>query len=169
MIRRRLLVLTSLLLALAVAVPGAAVAKRGGTDRPLKGSGSGTTTGDLATGVATSEGTARFSHAGKTTYSINTTFSATGPNTFALTGTSTLVAANGDSVFSSLTGTATATGIGVGETIEFTLVFTVTGGTGRFADASGTLTAEATSETVSLVGTTFVNRDTFTARGTISY
>jgi hypothetical protein len=166
---RRLILLSSLVLTVAALSPAAALGAAKGTDRPLKGSGSGTTTGDLATGVATSNGTAYFTHSGKTTYHIDTTFTVSGPNTFNLAGTSTLVAANGDTAFSTLTGTATATGIGVGETIDFTLVFTITGGTGRFADASGTLTATATSETVSLVGTTFSNRDTFTAEGQISY
>ena len=46
---RRLFVLTSLLAALVVVAPGAAVAKKGGTDRPLKGKTSGTTTLDIAT------------------------------------------------------------------------------------------------------------------------
>jgi len=168
--RRTLLVLTSLLLALVVIVPGAAVAKRGGADRPMKGSGSGTTIGDLATGVASSEGVARFSHLGKSRYHLESTFTATGPGlTFALNGTATLIAANGDEVFSTFTGTATATGIGVGETAEFALVFTIAGGTGRFADASGTLTLANRGETVSLVGTVFTQRDTFTAEGSISY
>jgi hypothetical protein len=166
---RRLLVFTSLLLALAVVTPVSAVAKRGGTDRPLKASGSGTTTADLATGAATSQGTAHFSHLGKSTYTLDTTFTLAGPNTFALSGASAVVAANGDQVFSTFTGTGTFTGIGVGETATYTIVFTITGGTGRFADASGTLTATVDQEDVSLVGTTVGTRETFTASGTISY
>jgi hypothetical protein len=109
------------------------------------------------------------SHFGKSSYHLDVTFVPSGPNTFSLEGTATLVAANGDRAFSTLTGTATATGIGVGETAEQTVVFTITGGTGRFADASGTLTAAVSTETVSFVGTTLVNRDTFSTRGRISY
>jgi hypothetical protein len=53
-----LLVLTSLLAAFAVALPGPAVAKEGGADRPVKGNAAGTTTGNLATGTSISQGTA---------------------------------------------------------------------------------------------------------------
>ena len=168
--KRRLLALASLLLALAVVVPGAALAKRGGTDRPLKGSGSGTTTVNLAASTAVSEGTAQFSHFGKSTYRVNVVFTITGPNTFTIRrGRGVLVAANGDRAISSVRGTGTFTGIGVGETSALTLVFNIVGGTGRFADARGTLTATVSQETISLVGTTVTNRDTFTARGRISY
>jgi hypothetical protein len=169
MFRRRLLPIASLLVAMAVAAPGVAVGSKGGTDRPFKGTGSGTTTANLATGVGTAEGTARLSHFGKSTYQLDVTFAPSGPNTFSLEGTAMLVAANGDTVFSTLTGTTTATGIGVGETAEQTVVFTITGGTGRLADASGTFRAAVTTETVSLVGTALFNRDTFSARGRITY
>src|SRR5215210_1084795 len=89
---RSLFVLTSVLALVGVA-PAAAVAKRGGTDRPLKGSTSGTSSLDLATGTGTSQGTATFSHLGKSTYTLNLTFALTGPTTVALSGTGTLVAA----------------------------------------------------------------------------
>jgi hypothetical protein len=52
---------------------------------------------------------------------------------------------------------------------EATLVSTITGGTGRFADASGTTTSKITSVTVSTVGTTITTRDTETHTGQISY
>jgi hypothetical protein len=169
MIRRRLPVIASLLITIVVVVPEAAVGKKGGTDRPLKATGTGVTTADLATATGTSDGTARVSRLGRASYHLDVTFTITGPTTFGLVGTGTLVAANGDSVFSTLTGTATATGIGVGETAEQTVVFTITGGTGRFADARGTLTAAVTTETVSIAGTALTNRDTFRARGSISY
>ena len=133
----------------------------------LKGKGSGITTADLASGAATSRGTARFSHLGRNTYSLDITFTPTGANTFGLEGTATLTAANGDRVFSAA-GTATASGIGVGETARQHVVFTITGGTGRFADAGGTLTAEVETTAVSLVGTALVSRDTFQAQGRIS-
>ena len=166
---RRLLVLVTALVALAVVAPGQAIAKRGGTDRPLHGRGVGTSTADLGTGAVTSQGTSRFSHLGKSTFTLDTTFTALGPTSLVLSGTATFVAANGDRVFSTVVGTATFTGIGVGETATFTLMFTITGGTGRFADASGTVTATVEQESVSLVGTTLVTRDTFAATGTISY
>ena len=165
--RLRLLVFMGVLLAIAVIAPSTALAKRGGTDRPVKGEGSGATTANLATGAATSQGTLHLSHTGKTTATLNTTLTPTGPNTVALTGTSTHVAANGDTIFATLTGTIT--GIGVGESADFTVVFTITGGTGRFADASGTLTGRGSQLIVSQVGATLTLSDTFTLSGTISY
>jgi hypothetical protein len=54
-------------------------------------------------------------------------------------------------------------------TSEATLVSTITGGTGRFADASGTLTTSISSVTVSAVGTTITSHDTETHTGRISY
>jgi hypothetical protein len=67
-----------------------------------------------------------------------------------------------------------ATGVATGRlltatTSETTLVSTIIGGTGRFADASGTLTSSISSVTVSTVGTTITSRDTETHTGRISY
>lgn len=169
--RRRLLVLTSLLVALVVAVPGSAVAAKGGTDRPVKGSSVGASTLDIATGVGASEGTAIFSHLGKTTYTLDYTFTITGPTTVELNGSGTLVAANGDQVFLTFTGTAAPpTPVpAVGQTVPFTTVGTITGGTGRFSDASGTTTINGTQEIVSVDATTIATRETSTTRGRISY
>jgi hypothetical protein len=167
---RKLLVLTSVVALFAVA-PGAAVAKQGGTDRPVNGSTSGTSTVDIATGLGTSQGTGTYSHLGKTTFTLDFIALPTGPTTVAVTGTGTLVAANGDQVFVTLTGTATVQSLvpAIGEIIDTTLVSTITGGTGRFSDASGTVTSTGRGETVSIVGTTFSSRDTTTHVGRISY
>jgi hypothetical protein len=168
---RRVLVVASLAVALGVVAPGAGVAKRGGTDRPVKGSTSGTSTLDLATGTGTSQGTGRFSHLGKTTYTLNFSFALSGPTTVALSGTGTLVAANGDQVFVTFTGTATVPSPvpAVGQSVEFTFVSTITGGTGRFSDASGTTTSTGHQEVVSVVGTTVGTRETATHEGRVSY
>jgi hypothetical protein len=167
---RTLLILMSLL-ALAILAPGAAVAKPGGTDRPWKGKGSGTTTFSIATTPfpGSTEGTARVSHLGKTSYSSNFAVTLTGPNTFTITGTQTLVAANGDMLFLSFTGTGTFTPFGTGQTSEAMLTYTVTGGTGRFDDASGTLTGTVSTNVVSVDGSTATGTHTFTAKGKISY
>jgi hypothetical protein len=168
---RALLALTSLL-AVAVVAPGAAVAKQGGADRPWKGSGSGTSTFNVAISPfpATGEGTARFAHLGKSTFSSNYTITLTGPTTFSVAGTQTIVAANGDMLFMTFTGTGVTTGaFGVGQTSETTVVYTVTGGTGRFADADGTLTGTISSEVVSIVGATATISQTFDTSGTIGY
>lgn len=169
--RRTLLVLTSLL-ALAVVAPGAAVAKRGGTDRPWKGKGSGTTTLNVATTPfpGSTDGTARFSHLGKTSYSSNFAVTLTGPNSFTIAGTQTVVAANGDMLFLSFTGTGTFVGaFAPGQTTETNLSYTVIGGTGRFDDATGTLTGTVLGEVTSVVGATGTGPHTFTAKGTLSY
>jgi hypothetical protein len=162
---RTLLILMSLL-ALAVVAPGAAVAKRGGTDRPWKVRGSGTMTLNLATFQATAEGTARVSHLGKSSYSSTYTVTLTGGNTFTVAGNQTIVAANGDMLFLSFTGSGTFSGaFGVDQTTETSVVWTVIGGTGRFDDASGSLTGTVFTETLS--GATA--SQTSTAKGTISY
>ena len=70
-----------------------------------------------------------------------------------------------DRVYTTATGTGTLTATGS----EATLVSTITGGTGRFADASGTITTQISSEIVSIVGTTLTTRDTETHKGRISY
>jgi hypothetical protein len=167
---RTLFVLMSVL-ALVGVDPAAAVAKRGGTDRPLKGSISGTSSLDLAAGTGTSQGSGTFSHLGKTTYTLNITFVLTGPTTVGLSGTGTLVAANGDQVFVTFTGTATVPSPvpAVGQQVDFTFVSTITGGTGRFSDASGTTTSTGHQEVVSVVGTTVGTRETTTHEGRISY
>jgi hypothetical protein len=166
---RRLLVLTSLLVAFCATAPGVAAAKRGGTDRPVKGSGSSASTLDLSTLTATTQGSAIISHLGRTTFTLNQTITPTSATTFLQGGTATFVAANGDQLFATLTGSGTNTGLGVGDTADLTTVFTITGGTGRFTDASGTLTGPAHVQVVSAVGTTLTSSDTFTLQGRISY
>jgi hypothetical protein len=161
---RKLSVLTSVL-ALFVLAPGAAVAKQGGSDRPIHGSGTTLETVDLATGVGSGEGSATVSHLGKGTFSDSFTATFPSSTTVAINATDTFTAANGDQFFATFTGTGTLTGT----TAVVTGVLTITGGTGRFEDASGTLTGTFSTETVSLVGTTLVNRNTFTVDGRISY
>jgi hypothetical protein len=163
---RRLIFLSSLVLAVAALSPAAALGAAKGTDRPLKGTETGTTTVNLVTGAGPSDGTGQLSHLGTfTVHSDFTSFTLTGPNTFTYTGTETDVAANGDKLFSTLTGSGTFTST----TSENTEVNTITGGTGRFADASGTYTYTTSSVVVSSTATSVTTRDTPTAKGRISY
>jgi hypothetical protein len=151
------------ILAVAAIGPAAALGKPHGTDRPVKGTSTSTTTVDLATGTGISDGSGQISHLGAFTFHNDFTgFTVTG-DTFTWTQTATIVAANGDEIF------ATAVGTGTLSTGEATLVSTFTGGTGRFADASGTLTTRISSVIVSQVGTTITSEDTETHTGTISY
>jgi hypothetical protein len=149
---------------LATGWSSAALGKAKGSDRPLRGTESGITTGDLATSTASADFTGYLSHLGKYTGHSNVAVAFTGPSSFTAAGTGTMVAANGDELFVDITwsGTFTAT------TIHTTVVRTITGGTGRFANASGTLTVTLSS-VYSLSGTTLTSHDTGTAEGQISY
>jgi hypothetical protein len=154
------------LLAVGAVSPTAALGKAQGTDRPISGTTTSTTTVDIATGTGTAVGAGQISHLGKTTFTNDfTSFTLTGPDTFSFTLTAIIVAANGDEIYTTATGTGTLTATGS----EITLVSTITGGSGRFADASGTLTTTITSVTVSTVGTTITTRETETHTGRISY
>ena len=159
---RRLIVLSSLVLGVAVLSPAPALGAANGTNRPLKGTSTSTSTLNLATGAGTSDGTSQLSHCGRTTFHNDFTFTITG-DTVTLTGTDTEVCANDDKLFSTFTITSSvSTGKGTG-------VFTITGGTGRFVGASGTFTTPATSTIVSIVGTIITTHDTNTIKGSISY
>ena len=115
-------------------------------------------------------GTAHFSHLGKSAYTSHYTVTFSSATAFTVVGTATTVAANGDMLFSTLTGAGTLGGVfGVGQTTETAVVWTITGGTGRFADASGTMTGPASSVVLSIAGMTGTSSQTFAATGTISY
>jgi hypothetical protein len=160
------------LLSLALVAPQAGVAKTGGGDRPLKGKGTQTVTFSVATTPfpASLEGTARVSHLGKSTITSSFTILLTGPSTFSVAGTATIVAANGDQLFTSFTGTGQSTGaFSIGQITETTAIHTLTGGTGRFTDASGTFTAFVSGEIVSIVGLTATSDQTYKLQGKISY
>jgi hypothetical protein len=167
---RRLILLSSLVLAVAALSPAAALGAAKGTDRPLKGTLTATAHDNLSTGTATADGTFLFTHLGKGTFHLDATGTGITGNTFTATGTTTFVAANGDRLFTTFTSTGTFT------PAENTTVETITGGTGRFADASGTFTT-ARAVVVGSVSTVFVPgvgvifTDTFTgtAEGQISY
>ena len=135
---RRLIFLSSLVLAVAALSPAATLGAAKGTDRPVSGRSTGTVVLDLATGAGISETSGQLSHLGRITSTVDvTSFTLTGPDTFSFTGTATDVAAKGDKLFTTGASTGTPTGT------EASAIFTITGGTGRFADASGTGTLRA--------------------------
>ena len=131
---RKVLFLSGLVLAVVAMSPAAAMGAAKGTDRPLKGTTTSTTTVNLITGAGTSVSSGHLSHLGAVTGSQNAQFALVGPNGFSFTGTGTTVAANGDKLFTTVSGAGT-----LGPPVQSTAVNTITGGTGRFADASGTL------------------------------
>jgi hypothetical protein len=172
---RRLVVLSSLVLA--VAGLGACNLPPPEPLHQVTGTTSGTVILNSA-GTGTSDGPFDLTVLGKgTLHNDFTSFTQTG-NTFTSTGTaiwSTRAEGdaamakggkeNGDKVFTShvTTGTVTSTGY------VATTVNTITGGTGRFADASGTMTVTSVGVTVSTVGSVTTSTFTGTVQGQISY
>lgn len=135
----RRFLLTGLLVAFAMVSPAAALGAANGTDLPLIGSSTQTNTLIFATDQLTSQFAGQLSHLGAFTGRAELLFTPTGlgpPVPYTETGTATLVAANGDELFETVSGTGTASGTTAGGTN----VVTITGGTGRFTDASGTYT-----------------------------
>ena len=166
---RRLIFLSSLVLAVAALSPAAALGAAKGTDRPMSGTLTATAHDNLSTQTSTADGTFLFTHLGKGTFHEDTTAGTTTGNTFTFTGTATYVAANGDQLFATITATGTFTGSNV-----VTKVSTITGGTGRFANASGTFTTHERvvfGSAVFVPGVGLIVRNTFTGtvEGQISY
>ena len=162
---RRFVFLTGLVLALAATSPSAALAAAHGTDRPLTGTNTGTGTLNLDTGAQTVNFSGQLSHLGADTGHADLTLTFTSASTFTYTGTRTFVAANGDEVFSAVMGSGTSTP----PTAESTETDTITGGTGRFAGATGTYTNTVSSVIVSVTDTTVTTRVTAAVQGQISY
>jgi hypothetical protein len=150
---RKLLVLLagSLLLVTLAGSPALGAAK--GTDRPWKASGSGH--GIITPGTPqtfTIDGTSNNTHLGRGTFHLDAVCTPPDPGDCPTsTATFTIVAAHGD----------TLTASGANDTGTFT------GGTGRFAGASGTVTTTTTSFVFDPSTLTF--ELTFTQTGTISY
>jgi hypothetical protein len=97
-------------------------------------------------------GTGTSTHLGLFTYNLQAQLNLP---TLSATGSATLVAADGSTLFLEGTGQGTPTSVpGVVSIVE---TFTITGGTGRFEGASGNVTVER-----------LVNRPTLTSSGTIS-
>ena len=160
-----LVVLAGVVLAIATAVSRPTAPPAHGAARPLTGTGTGTMTLNLLTGAAAAGFTGHLTPLGADTGYDNLTVTLTGASTFSYTGTRTFVAANGDKVFSAITGTGTLTRTGA----KSTETDTITGGTGRFAGASGTYTDTISSVVVSSTGSSQTSRITAAAHGHIRY
>ncbi len=76
------------------------------------------------------------------------------------------MAANGDELFSTFTGSGVFTSA---TTAKSTQVNTITGGTGRFTDASGSFTITISSVIVSISATSETTENSDTFNGQISY
>ena len=95
MFKRKLMMLAGLALAVAVLSPASASANAGGTDRPAKGTFSGTSTLDVPTRTLTGDAFGVASHLGKYTASLQGAVTFT-PTAVLGSGTETIVGANGD-------------------------------------------------------------------------
>ena len=102
----------------------------------------------------------RLRHLGRTTASAEQVVTATGPTTQVASNTTVYTAANGDQLFATWTGTSTLDPATL--TVAFSGPETYTGGTGRFADASGSAFVSGTAELLAGTGR-------FTSEGTIRY
>lgn len=96
-----------------------------------------------------SSGSGIASHLGKSEFEANSTVNFT-VQPAQINGTATITAANGDSFTTSFSGTTSPNGDGTA-TGHFT--HTITGGTGRFSDISGTLTGVALHNLSTSIGT----------------
>ena len=126
------------------AVSGAAAtAATGGSALPFKATLQATeyvVSGDGASALRHLDGTGNASHLGRFTLSADfTVIMATGN----ATGTATWTAANGDQIRVSVAGHGD---IVVFPTVTIVETHTITGGTGRFADASGTFTIQRSAD-----------------------
>ena len=109
-------------------------------ETPFKGTLNAVETSHLVFPIASvdREGTGTATHLGKYTEHVTLQVNVL---TGSSTGASTFTAANGDTLTASITGQSTPTSPGVLSIVE---VYTITGGTGRFAGATGTITLEST-------------------------
>ena len=120
---------------------------------------------DLLTGTATASFSGHLSPLGADSGHDNLRVTLTGATTFSYTGTRTFVAATGAKVFSNITGKGTLTRTGA----KTTETDTITGGTGRFAGASGTYTDTIKTVVVSSTAGWQTSRVTAAAHGQIRY
>ena len=157
-------------LAIAAITPATALGAAKRTEVPVRGTLDGVTSVDLATNPpqGTTQVSGQISHLGAVTG--NSDFSLTflgGPPAIPLdlTGTLSLVAANGDELFGTFTGSAVS---GPGDTTGTNLL-TIIGGTGRFTDATGSLTETYSAQTTAQSATAISGPIALTIEGRISY
>jgi hypothetical protein len=153
------------MLAVAGLSPATAQAAAHGTDRPFKGTETVTAVINVVAGTGNINGTFRYAHLGSGAFHAETTLTPLTPTITHIAGMNTYVAANGDELFTTIAGTSTVTSTGS----EVTIVDTITGGTGRFGDASGTFTVMGPAVTVSFIFPFVTSTGTNTAEERISY
>ena len=131
---------------------------KGNKENPVPFIGDYVTTAEFLQGPAVQRitGVGQATHLGQNTFVANATVNFSTPPPFAIAGTATFTAANGDKFYTRFTGTSTPTGNG---TSRGDIYHIVVGGTGRFENATGSLTglalvnAASPTNTVSYTGT----------------
>ena len=98
-------------------------------------------------------------HLGESSFVANNTVFITPPPPFVATGTTIFVADNGDEFYTRFAGTSTP---GANNTSTVVVIHTITGGTGRFSDATGTFTGNT-------IANPALSTGTISYAGTISY
>lgn len=140
--------LVGLVAAIAVSLASVAVSAVA-AETPFKGTVNAVETGQVIfpTRLLDREGTGTATYLGR--YTEHVVMQINIP-TMHSTGTATFTAANGDTLTANVVGQATRTGPTVLSIVE---VYTITGGTGRFADATGAFTLASTVEQTTGVST----------------
>jgi hypothetical protein len=133
----------------AFAVSLASVVSAVAAETPFKGTVNAVETVEVVfpTLSVTRDGTGTATYLGK--FTEHTTLQVNIPTSHA-TGAATFTAANGDTLTASVVGQGTSTGPTTRSIVE---VYTITGGTGRFADATGSFTLESTLDQTTGVST----------------
>jgi hypothetical protein len=126
-------------------------------DLTFNGKGAGVASTDISTspGPVTVSGVGRISHLGEVVVLANDVLTPNGPAPvipYTITGTETVIVANGDQLF----GTVTGTGVNNFGATSGMNVVTITGGTGGFAGATGSYTETYTGQIFSQIGTNVV-------------
>jgi hypothetical protein len=166
---RKAITFASLILAISILTPASALGKTKGTERPLKFSISATSVSNLETFTNHYAGTEIASHAGKGTIEGNGAFKFSGFNTLEYQDSWVFTAANGDKLFGTSTGTITGGPEGLLNSEEVALVQTITGGTGRFQNASGIFTGTYHLAFISFAEGDVTFSDNGSGQGSISY
>ena len=165
---RKVIMIAGLVLAVGVLAPVGALAKAGGTDRPIKDNSSGTSVVDLATAPFgfVSDVTGVGSHLGRTATHFDGAITFTSSDTITIAGSFVIIAANGDQLSGTFRGSGVDDHSGL---VEGTSVYTFTGGTGRFENASGSVPGTFRQELTSTGGGAATFAAHYTLKGAISY
>jgi hypothetical protein len=165
-VMHKIAIALSLVLSLVALDVGVARGDAHGTDRPYADTGSAVLSIDLNNLTVALAGTRHATHLGLSTWTTsNIVIDLSNLPLIGVTYDDTIVAANGDELYTTAVATIDASTLGVSP-LAFSAEETITGGTGRFEGASGSISSAGL---VDLDLSTFSGALTFTSAGTISY